>query len=302
MTADRVGEVRIGFLGIGAMGLPMAKNLHAAGYSVTAFDPSERQRALAHEAGMVAVDQIAELANSDVLLIMVATGDQLLGLVDESALFDVSARVRTAIVTSTVGPIALQSFSERVGALGVDVIDLAVTGGVAGAVGGRLTLLAGAPGTLIDGVSPILEPLGQVVHCGDRPGDGQAVKLVNNLLAAVNLAAVAESVRFAKDMGLDAEKVLRFVENGAAASWMLSDRGPRMVKSRAERVFDTHTSIFAKDTALIASVAADVGVAVPLLDVVRGQFASAMELGWSAEDDSCIADLDIAGASALGDR
>ncbi|MDQ0000728.1 NAD(P)-dependent oxidoreductase [Pseudarthrobacter sulfonivorans] len=292
-SPDVPGDARIGFIGIGAMGLPMARNLHLAGYPVTAVDPSVRQRELAQDAGIPVGDNVEVLRDSTVVIIMVASPDQLLGLVDNQGLFGGTSQLRTAVVASTVGPRALQEFAERVARHGVEVVDLAVTGGVAGAESGSLTLLTGAPASTIDRVRPILDCLGLIKICGDRPGDGQAVKLVNNLLAAINSAAVAESIRFTKGLGLDPERVLNLIEHGAAASWMLSERGPRMVQPRAERDFGTHTSILAKDTSLIEVVAAENGTAVPLLKIVRAQFAQAIELGWAGEDDSCIVDLPL---------
>jgi 3-hydroxyisobutyrate dehydrogenase-like beta-hydroxyacid dehydrogenase len=292
-SLDAPGDARIGFIGIGAMGLPMARNLHLAGYPVTAVDPSLRQRELAQTAGIQAGDTVEVLRDSTVVIIMVASPDQLLGLVDNQGLFGGSSKVHTAVVASTVGPRALQEFAERVARQGVKVVDLAVTGGVAGAESGSLTLLTGAPTSTVDEVRPILECLGLIKTCGDRPGDGQAVKLVNNLLAAINSAAVAEAIRFAKGLGLDPKRVLELIENGAAASWMLSERGPRMTQPRAERDFGTHTAILAKDTSLIESVAAENETAVPLLNIVRAQFAEAIKLGWAGEDDSCIVDLPL---------
>ncbi|WP_457949796.1 NAD(P)-dependent oxidoreductase [Pseudarthrobacter sp. alpha12b] len=287
------GHARIGFIGIGAMGLPMARNLHRTGYRVHSFDPSDRQRELAQAAGIPADEKIDALRDSTVVIIMVASPDQLLGLTESHILSGGSSTLRTAVVASTVGPRALKEFAERVARHGIDVVDLAVTGGVAGAEAGSLTLLTGAPASTVDRVRPILERLGLIKMCGDRPGDGQAVKLVNNLLAAINSAAVAESIRFAKGMGLDPKRVLDLIENGAAASWMLSDRGPRMAQPRAERDFGTYTSILAKDTSLIEVVAAEHGTAVPLLNIVRAQFAEAIDLGWAQEDDSCIVDLPV---------
>ncbi|GAA0993850.1 NAD(P)-dependent oxidoreductase [Subtercola frigoramans] len=286
-------DVRIGFIGIGAMGLPMARNLHAAGFHVTAVDPSEKQRELAAALGIATASSVSALSESTLLIIMVASPSQLLGLLDESSLFGDAPRLRTAVVTSTVGPTAVRQFAERAAGYGVDVIDLAVTGGVAGAANGTLTLLTGAPTPTIERVRSVLENLGRITVCGQNPGDGQAVKLVNNLLAAVNLAAVAEAIRFAKGMGLDPKNVVNLVRNGAAASWMLSERGPRMAVPREERDFDTFAAIFAKDTALIAEVATEQRTSVPLLDVVKSQFAEVVTLGWASEDDSCIVDLPL---------
>ncbi|GAA1230973.1 3-hydroxyisobutyrate dehydrogenase-like beta-hydroxyacid dehydrogenase [Microbacterium phyllosphaerae] len=286
-------DLKIGFIGIGAMGLPMARNLHDAGFAVTVVDPSEHQRGRAEEIGMTAAASASELGDSTLVIIMVANSAQLLGLLDEQALFGKGSLLRTAIITSTVGPPAVHEFAQRAAAHDVEVIDLAVTGGVAGATGGTLTLLAGAPSAAIDSARPILERLGTVTICGDRPGDGQAVKLVNNLVAAVNLAAVAEGIRFAAGLGLDPANVVEIIRNGAAGSWMLSERGPRMAVPRTERSFDTHAAIFAKDTALIGAVAEDHGTKVPLLGVVEAQFARAVEAGWANEDDTCIVDLEF---------
>ncbi len=286
-------EIHIGFIGIGAMGLPMANNLHRAGYTVSAVDPSARQCALAQDAGYSASDDLDDLRGSDAVIVMVANPEQLLGLVEPLSLLENKNHRTVAIVASTVGPRALEDFAQRMGEHGVEVIDVAVTGGVAGAERGGLTLLTGAPTEALQRVRPLLECLGSITNCGDRPGDGQAVKLVNNLLAAVNSAAVAEAIRFTKGLGLDPQRVLECIEHGAAASWMLSDRGPRMAQPREEREFRTQTAILAKDTTLIQHVAAEHGTNVPLLSIVQGQFAKALDLGWATEDDSAIVDLPL---------
>ncbi|WP_417563112.1 NAD(P)-dependent oxidoreductase [Microbacterium sp.] len=291
MTNTIPDALSIGVVGVGAMGLPMAHNLHKAGYEVTAIDPYEPQRIKAESYGIPTAASVDALEHAAVILIMVANGDQLLSLLDSVAFAGATATRRTAVVTSTVGPAAVKEFASRAGEAGIDVIDLAVTGGVSGATDGTLTLLAGAPAPVIDRIRPVLDVIGNVVVCGGRPGDGQAVKLVNNLMSSVNLATVAEAMRLSNAMGLDPNKVLEISMRGAAASWMLADRGPRMAQAREDRHLDTYTSIFAKDTALISATAESVGVDVPLLDITAHQFQVAVEFGWAKEDDSSLVDL-----------
>lgn len=291
MTNATPDSPRIGFVGIGAMGLPMAHNLHKNGYAVTAIDPFAPQRAKAESLGLATAATVDALTDATVIMIMVASGDQLLSLLGSAPFAQAAATRRTAVVTSTVGPAAVKEFATRAAAVDIDVVDLAVTGGVSGATNGTLTLLAGASAQVIARVRPLLDAVGNVVVCGGNPGDGQAVKLVNNLVSSVNLATVAEAMRLSNAMGLDPQKVLEIATQGAAASWMLADRGPRMAQAREDRELDTYTSIFAKDTELISAAAESLGVDVPLLNIAAHQFGAAIELGWAKEDDSSLVDL-----------
>lgn len=288
---------RIGVIGAGAMGMPIAQRLHDSGERVTVSDPFpaavERVRAL----GIEASEDGASTQSCELVVVMVAAPEQLLQLLDDGP-FDTGSAVRTVVVTATVGTLAIREFADRLTQRGIDVLDAPVTGGVAGARAGALTLMAAGSDAGFQHATETLSAIGTVRRVGARPGDGQSVKLVNNLLSSVHAVAASEALRLARALDLDPMEIHPLLTSGAANSWMLGDRYPRMAQPREVREFNTATAIFAKDTALIADTARELGADTPLLQIARGVFQQAMELGWAREDDSCIADIDIAALAA----
>ena len=276
----------ITFVGIGAIGLPMATLLQQAGHQVHAIDPSPMGESHSAQAGLAGWSpSITATETGGVVVVMVATPDQLGALVDEALLDPVRMVTdRTWIIMSTVGPASVTHETERLAAAGARVIDAPVTGGVARALTGELLIFAAGALPTISPVEPLLEVLGRVTIVGERIGDGQKVKVVNQHLCAIHIVAAAEALNLADAMGLDPSAVLGLVEAGAGGSWMLSDRGPRMLLSTDAPVTST-VGIFVKDSALAAAAAA-AGAAVPLLDVAQFRFREAAAVGLALRDDS----------------
>ncbi|MEV7086095.1 NAD(P)-dependent oxidoreductase [Streptomyces sp. NPDC093085] len=271
------------FVGVGAIGLPMATRLLAAGHTVTGVDPLPAARERARAAGLATAARYAEAPAADVTVVMVATPEQLAALVDEALAAGVAGGCW--VVMSTVGPDAVRAEGARLGAAGVRVVDVPVTGGVARARTGELTLFAaGAPEDLT-AVRDVLDPLGTVREVGAGLGDGQAVKVVNQHLCSVHLAAAGEALALAERLGLRPEDVLPLVEGGAAGSWMLSDRGPRMLLGTDVEVTST-VGIFVKDSGLVEAAARASAAETPLLDAARRRFLLAAEAGLTDRDDS----------------
>lgn len=285
MTADDPQSV--GFLGLGAMGLPMANRIAKAGFALIAVDISEAQVLLATKLGITASADKNDLDGCEVIIIMVATPAQLM---DCASIAGLDEGV-TAVVMSTVGPAAVKEFAKVVAQRGVRVVDSPVSGGVVGAESGSLSLFVSGDPETQRVIIPVLETMGQIFECGDEPGMGQATKIVNQHLATSNLALAAEALGLAKSMGLDGEKVLERVSSGAGSSWMLRDRGPRMLISAEDRPVLTHLSILAKDANLVAGVAQEYGYQAPILAAARQRWQSAMERGLGQADDSSIYDV-----------
>ncbi|WP_395309646.1 NAD(P)-dependent oxidoreductase [Mycobacterium sp. AMU20-3851] len=274
----------VGVIGLGAMGFPMALRVAAAGHRVWAVEANPDRCDDARAAGLEICD-IAKLADADIVLVLVATEAQLDAVLQggDGAL-TVMRPGATCVVMSTVGPAAVQKVAARAEEFGIAVLDIPVTGGVSGAAAGSLTLLAGGdPATLAE-AQPVLTTMGSVSFCGERVGDGQAVKVVNQLLCSVHLAAAAEALTLARRLGLDTARVLEAVRSGAGGSWMLNDRGPRMLDDDAPTL--TALGIFVKDSDLVAAAAVDADCEVPLLQVSRDKFRTAAQLGFAAADDS----------------
>jgi len=224
--AARVATLRVTVIGLGAMGQPMAARLAAAGYDVAGVDPSGEARARVDGAGMTSYPDIASVPATDLVVVLVATGAQLLDAV-ASATGARSVENETWLLCSTVGPQAAQDAARLLSDAGAAVIDAPVTGGVPGAEQGTLRFLSAGDPEVIDTYRAALSVLGQVAFISDRPGDGQATKLVNQLCSSVHLAAAAEAIALARGLGLDPAVVIDALSQGAAGSFMFADRGGR---------------------------------------------------------------------------
>jgi 3-hydroxyisobutyrate dehydrogenase-like beta-hydroxyacid dehydrogenase len=276
---------RIGFIGLGAMGGPMARNLAAAGFELAVFDvDAERTRAAAEDFGASAADSAAAAAEgADALVVMVTNAAQateaLSGDGGAAAALPAEAPV---IVMSTIGPEAVRALAED----GPPLLDAPVSGGVARAETGDLLVMAGGPAELFERLAPVLEAVGStLVHCGEQPGDGQAVKLVNQLLAGVHIIAAAEALAYAQALGLDPAKVHETVRHGAAASFMLDDRGSRMLTGDFGDVRSA-LDIFVKDMGLVVEAGAAAGARTPLAEVARRLYDKGSAKGLGRDDDS----------------
>ena len=241
--------MKVTFIGVGAIGLPMALQIQRAGHDVTGVDVSDAVIVNARSSGIETVKAFADAPAAEVVVVMVATPDQLAGLVGEVI---GSVRGQLWLIMSTVGPQAVRDQGEALQRAGARVVDAPVTGGVARAkTAGLVIFAAGAAGDVSDAM-PILEAMGTVRLTGKRLGDGQSIKVVNQHLCSIHIVAAAEALSLARSLELDPAAVLELIENGAAGSWMLSDRGPRMVAGTDVEVTSA-IDIFVKDSGLVLS-------------------------------------------------
>ena len=274
--------MKVTFVGVGAIGLPMALRIKNAGHEVTGVDVSAAVIANATSSGIETVNNFANAPRADVVVVMVATPDQLAGLVAR-----VSGLVQGQLwlIMSTVGPQSVRDQGEVLQRGGARVVDAPVTGGVARARTGELVIFAaGDPGDIAN-AAPILKAMGTVRVTGQRLGDGQSIKVVNQHLCSVHIAAAAEALSLARSLGLDPATVLEFVEKGAAGSWMLSDRGPRMLAGTDVEVTST-INIFVKDSGLAMAAGESCGAQLPLLTIAHERFCRAADAGLGLRDDS----------------
>lgn len=274
--------MHVSFVGVGAIGLPMALRIQGAGHRVTGVDVSQPVIASAQAQGIETVAQLAAAPAADAVVVMVATPAQLADLVRA---VDSVPPGQLWILMSTVGPEAVRVAGEALRPLGARVIDAPVTGGVARAKTGGLLIFASGDAADVEAARPVLAPMGTVRNTGTRLGDGQAIKIVNQHLCAVHIAAAAEALDLAHRLGLEPAAVLDLVQDGAAGSWMLSDRGPRMVASGDVEVTSA-INIFVKDSGLVAEAGAGCGAAVPLLRLAHERFCQAADAGLGLHDDS----------------
>lgn len=274
--------MNVAFIGLGAIGLPMALQIQKAGHAVVGVELSEQGRATALAHGINATADWRAAIDAEVVVVMVATPAQLEALVTQFA------EVRSGqhwIIMSTVGPAAVREQGARLLSKGVQVVDAPVTGGVARALTGSLLIFASGSTSALAHVDPVLRAMGDVKATGENVGDGQAIKVVNQHLCSVHLVAAAEALSLARSLGLDPAQVLELVQHGAGGSWMLSDRGPRMLEGTETKV-TSMVDIFVKDSGLVALAAQGCNAQVPLLDIAHQRFSEAAESGLGRRDDS----------------
>ncbi|MEO0315269.1 MAG: hypothetical protein RI928_1725 [Pseudomonadota bacterium] len=274
--------MNITFIGVGAIGLPMALHIQRAGHEVTGVDVSEAVATNAIASGVVTVRSLSEAPPAAMVVVMVATPEQLANLV--GGITELPSG-QVWVIMSTVGPQSVREQGDILRRLGARVVDAPVTGGVARAKTAELVIFAAGPTEDVEAARPVLDTMGEVHVTGSQPGDGQSIKVVNQHLCSVHLAAAAEALSLARSLGLDPGAVLSLVEKGAAGSWMLSDRGPRMIAGTDVHVTSA-INIFVKDSGLVAEAGASCGAQLPLLDIAHARFCQAAEMGLGVRDDS----------------
>jgi 3-hydroxyisobutyrate dehydrogenase-like beta-hydroxyacid dehydrogenase len=279
---------RLGFVGLGAMGFPMAGKLAEAGFELKVFDVvAERARPLVELGAESAASPKEAAEGSEALVLMVANAAQANDvLFGEGAVAEALPEGAVVVVMSTIGPEAVRELADALTVRGLRTLDSPVSGGVARAEKGDLLIMAGGPQDLFEELRPVLEAMGSsVVHCGPRVGDGQAVKLVNQLLCGVHIAAAAEALAYAEALDLDPRFVFETIRHGAANSFMLEDRGERML----EEAFVPPKSaldIFVKDMGLVAKAAGEQSFEAPLAAAALEMYLAGRDAGLGAEDDS----------------
>lgn len=285
-------SLNVAWIGLGAMGAPMALVTAAAGHTVTAFDMNPA--ALEAVAPSVASAPTAQEAatEADVVVIMVATGAQLNSvLFGEQGIASVLTSATRILVMSTVGPAAVESAATQLAPVTTHLVDAPVSGGVARAGTGDLLVMVGGAAEDIDFVAPLLEAMASnwpVV--GSRVGDGQRFKVVNQLLCGVHIAAAGEALALADSMGLDVEQCHQVLNTGAAHSFMFNDRGTRMVTEDFDNVRSA-LDIFVKDMGLVTDAARQVAQPVPLASAAEQLYVRGRREGLGRKDDSIVYQL-----------
>jgi 3-hydroxyisobutyrate dehydrogenase len=294
-------RTNIAVIGLGAMGLPMATHL-ATAFSVTGFDPFEQRRQLAAESGIVA-EATPEAASKKADIALLAVRDQSQA---ESALFGEDGVLEAlragspVILTSTIGPEAARALADRLDNAGYPLVDAPISGGPVRAGNGDLLIVVGATEDALAATRPVLDHLASTLTIvGSRPGDGQALKTINQLLAGVHIAAAAEAIALARGLELDPAVVISALSKGAAGSFMFADRGPRMLQAYTGGAeVKSRVDIFVKDMGIVTSVGRTCHVPLPLAAAAEQLYLIAEAAGLGAQDDSSVVTVLSPGADA----
>jgi len=254
--------MKIGFIGLGIMGAPMAGHLRAAGHELFVHTRSKVPGALA-DAGAVACGSAQEVAQrADIVFTMVPdTPDVEKVLFGESGVAAGLSKGKTVVDMSSISPIETKAFAKRINELGCDYLDAPVSGGEVGAKAASLTIMVGGPQTAFDKVLPLFQLMGKNITLVGGNGDGQTTKVANQIIVALNIAAVGEALVFASKAGADPAKVRQALMGGFAASRILEVHGERMIKRTFNPGF--RIALHQKDLNLALQGAKALGVSLP---------------------------------------
>ena len=257
MTTPR----KIGFIGLGIMGAPMCAHLIAAGHELYVHTRGKVPADIAERASVCASGkQVA--ASAEVIFTMVPdTPDVAAVLFGEGGVAEGLAPGKTVVDMSSISPIETKAFAEKINALGCDYLDAPVSGGEVGAKAASLTIMVGGPEAAFDRVRPLFELMGKNITRVGGNGDGQTTKVANQIIVALNIAAVGEALVFASKAGADPAKVRQALMGGFAASRILEVHGERMIKRTFAPGF--RISLHQKDLNLALQGAKALGVALP---------------------------------------
>ncbi|KEA62263.1 D-beta-hydroxybutyrate dehydrogenase [Marinobacterium lacunae] len=276
----------IAFAGLGAMGMPMAKNILAAGFKLRGIDLNTRALEALREAGAEPAHSASEAASgADVIVLMVVNAQQAEQVLFEQGALDALRPGGTVCLMATCSPGAVEQIATRVEATGRRFADAPVSGGVVGAQAGTLTIMAACGDETYAELLPLFQAMGErIFHVGDKPGQGAVVKTVNQLLCGVHIAVVAEAFSLAAKVGVDLGVLLEIMSGSAAASWMLRDRGPRMLEREPD--VTSAVDIFVKDLGIVLEAGREAQAALPLAATAHQLFLSTSGRGEGRADDS----------------
>lgn len=282
-------SLKVGWIGLGAMGAPMALVTAAAGHTVTAFDMNPAALEAVSPQVASASSAVEAVADADAVVIMVATGAQLQGaLFGDAGIAQALSADTTVLVMSTVGPAAVEIAAAQLAPVTTHFVDAPVSGGVARAGIGDLLIMVGGAAADIETVAPLLDAMASNYPVvGERVGDGQRFKVVNQLLCGVHIAAAGEALALADSMGLDVEQCHQVLNTGAAHSFMFNDRGERMVAGNFAEVRSA-LDIFVKDMGLVTDAARQVSQPVPLASAAEQLYVRGHREGLGRKDDSVV--------------
>jgi 2-hydroxy-3-oxopropionate reductase len=261
---------KLGFIGLGIMGAPMALNLAKAGHSLFVHTRS-KLNAEVSAAGATACKSAKEVAErADIVFTMVPdTPDVDAVLFGDDGVAAGLSKGKTVVDMSTISPIETKAFAKKINALGCDYLDAPVSGGEVGAKAASLTIMVGGPQAAFERVKPLFELMGKNITLVGGNGDGQTTKVANQIIVALNIAAVGEALVFASKAGADPAKVRQALMCGFASSRILEVHGERMIKRTFNPGF--RIGLHQKDLSLAMAGARALGVALP-------QTASAAQL------------------------
>lgn len=281
-------EPRIGFVGLGVMGRPMAQNLLRAGYKLAVYArrPEAAQSLVSEGASLMASPGEVGRASDIAFTMVTNTPDVEQVVLGDGGLIHGAAAGAVIVDCSTIAPGATRRMAETLRARDIEMLDAPVSGGEAGAVQGTLSIMVGGRPDVFERVRPVLERLGRtIVHVGGN-GAGQVAKAVNQLILVTTLEACAEGLALARRCGVDAGKVREALMGGFAASRVLDVMGRRMVEGDFDPGVEARWHW--KDMHIVMELAAEAGLAIPAASLAAQNYNALMSGGGARRDTSLL--------------
>jgi 2-hydroxy-3-oxopropionate reductase len=279
--------MKIGFIGVGIMGNPMAAHLIDGGHEVAACDVAPIPQALLDK-GATKVGSAKEAAEfGEVIIIMVPDTPHVDAvLFGANGVAEADIKGKTVVDMSSISPVDTKAFAKKINDLGAQYLDAPVSGGQVGAEGATLTIMVGGEQATFDAIKPLFDLMGKNITLVGGNGDGQTCKVANQIIVALNIEAVAEALLFASKAGADPAKVREALMGGFASSKILEIHGDRMVK----RTFDPgfRIELHQKDLNLALSNARAMGLSLPNTATAQELFNACAANGGSAWDHSAM--------------
>lgn len=278
---------KLGFIGLGIMGRPMAGHLQAAGHQLFLHRVAPASQPLVDAGGTACASAAEVTQHADIVFLMVPdTPDVETVLFGENGVAQAAGAGKTIVDMSSISPIATKEFAAKIIALGADYLDAPVSGGEVGAKAASLTIMVGGSQTAFDRVKPLFDLMGKNVTLVGGCGDGQTTKVANQIIVALTIEAVGEALLFASKAGADPARVRQALMGGFASSRILEVHGDRMVK----RTFDPgfRIELHQKDLNLALQGARALGVALPNTATAQELFNACVAQGGKGWDHSAM--------------
>lgn len=280
---------KIGFIGLGAIGAYMARNLVRAGHVVSGYDVrADAVRELVVQGGVAAASPAQAARDAELLVVVVFTASQA-----EQALFGEDGAIgtlpsgATVLMDTTMSPAQARALEARLAQAGHPLLDAPVTGGVSGADDGTLTFIVSGSSTALAAARPAMEVMGaKIAVCGEHAGAGSTVKMINQMMCGILVAASAEGIALAARCGADPKIVYDVIKDGAARSFVWSDRVPSILAG--DFAPKGVVEIFTKDLGIALDGARDVNFPAPLTAAAMQQFLAAASMGHGRASDAAV--------------
>jgi 2-hydroxy-3-oxopropionate reductase len=277
--------MKIGFIGLGIMGAPMAQNLLQAGHEMFVRTRRHVPEALKTATACATNADVARAADI-VILMLPDTPDVELVLFGEAGVAAGLTKGKLVIDMSSIAPMETKRFAKKINELGCDYLDAPVSGGEVGAKAASLTIMVGGEEAVFERAKPLFEAMGKNITLVGGNGDGQTTKVANQIIVALNIAAVGEALLFASKAGADPAKVRQALMGGFAASRILEVHGERMIKRTFNPGF--RIALHQKDLNLALSGAKEMDVALPQTASAAQLMQSCAAHGWDQLDHSAL--------------